>query len=137
MHISGEAHCRRHTCGSSNSGYADHEYAEYLLGDDIVTNSQAITDEMLRENASFHYEAGLRPKIIRTSGAGCFDLCAGLEREYKYYRVPKEVFQRHNNCRCEIEYDSGTGQVQIVHTKTWIDRDKWIRLCARAKEKRI
>lgn len=116
--------------------YEDYEDAEFILGDETVTNSQSVADEMLRENASFHYEAGLRPKIIRTAEAGCCKWCAGLEGEYEYSRVPKEVFQRHNNCRCEIEYDPGTGKVQNAHTKTGIDRDKRIRLYARAKAER-
>lgn len=93
------------------------EDAEFLIDTEVVTNSQAVVDEMLKDNAEFHFNAGLRPRIIRKAEAGCCPWCADLEGEYEYPGVPEDVFRRHNNCQCEVTYDPGTGRSQDVWSK--------------------
>ncbi|MBO4861480.1 MAG: hypothetical protein J5535_01100, partial [Firmicutes bacterium] len=70
-------------------------------------------------NADFHYKTGLSPKIVRTAEAKCCDWCASLEGEYDYPLEDTEVYRRHDNCRCIVEYKPGDGRKQDVHTKQW------------------
>lgn len=106
--------------------YESFEEAEWMLDEPIVTDSISHVDEMLRENADMQYKAGLHPKIIRTAESGCCEWCASLEGEYDYAEVADKgnpVYQRHNNCRCEVTYDPGSGKVQDVWSKAEFDKN--------------
>lgn len=82
--------------------------------------SQSIVDKTIQTNADLHYKAGLSPKIIRKSERKCCEWCANLAGEYDYPTdMPDDVFRRHENCRCTVEYDPGSGKRQNVHTKGW------------------
>ena len=82
--------------------------------------SQSIVDKTIQTNADLHYRAGLNPKIIRKSERKCCEWCANLAGEYDYPTdMPDDVFRRHENCRCTVEYDPGSGKRQNVHTKGW------------------
>lgn len=96
--------------------------AAWVLAEPVITFSRAAVDETLRRNAEFQAEAGLQPRIIRRAEAGCCKWCRSLAGSYRYPRdVPEEVYQRHNRCRCVVEYDpdDGGGLRQNVHTKRW------------------
>lgn len=84
--------------------------------------SQSIVDKTIQTNADLHYRAGLTPKIIRKSERKCCEWCANLAGEYDYPTdMPDDVFRRHENCRCTVEYDPGSGKRQNVHTKEWTE----------------
>lgn len=91
----------------------------WLLDDPIVTASQSIVDDTVHKNAEFHANAGLRPKIIRNAEPKCCKWCSNLDGEYDYgeVRSGSDVFRRHANCRCTVEFDPGSGKRQNVHTK--------------------
>ena len=92
----------------------------WVLGDSIRTFSQSIVDDTVRVNAEFQMRAGLRPRIIRRDNGGCCEWCARLAGVYEYPDVPKDVYRRHANCRCTVEYDPGTKRLrQNVWTKEW------------------
>lgn len=82
------------------------------------TYSQSIVDETIMENVDFHGRAGLHPVVYRRSTGRCCDWCRALVGKYKY-PVEREVYQRHENCRCTVLYDPGDGRTQNVHTKRW------------------
>ena len=75
---------------------------------DQVTNfDQNVVDEAIRDNADIQSDAGLHPKIIRTAEAHCCKWCDDLAGPHDYDDVSdtgNEVWQRHDNCRCLIEY---------------------------------
>jgi len=80
--------------------------------------ARSIVDSTVKTNADFQYKAGLRPKIRRISGGKCCEWCSRLAGVYDYPDVPKDVFRRHANCGCVVEYDPGDGKnVRNVHTK--------------------
>lgn len=81
--------------------------------------SQNIVDEAVRKNAEVQYRSGLRPKIVRRAERKCCPWCAALAGEYDYPDVPDDVYRRHENCRCVVEYDPGDGRRENVHTKRW------------------
>lgn len=94
----------------------------WVLGEPVITFSRAAVDNTLRRNAEFQSEAGLRPRIIRRAEAGCCKWCQALAGTYRYPRdVPEEVYQRHERCRCVVEYDpdNGAGMRQDVWSKRW------------------
>ena len=65
--------------------------------------------------------AGLRPRVIRTAESHCCKWCSALAGTYDYPRVPKDVYRRHERCRCRVEYDPGEGRRQNVWNKTWTE----------------
>ena len=82
-----------------------------------------LVDESVRINARSHYRAGLQPKIYRRATGRCCKWCSDLAGSYDYGDEPYEVYQRHENCACIVEYDpaDGRGQRQNVHSKKWSD----------------
>lgn len=104
--------------------YDTFEDAEFLLDEPVKTSALNVTDETLRQNADFQYKSGLKPKIVRTAESDACDWCKELEGEYDYEEVKDRnnpVYQRHNNCVCEVTYIPGDGRAQDVHSKQWID----------------
>lgn len=89
----------------------------WVLAAPVKNFSQAVVDDIIRENVNFQGRAGLRPKIIRKAERKCCDWCANLAGEYDYPDVPDDVYRRHENCKCTVEYDPGEGRRQNVHTK--------------------
>jgi uncharacterized Fe-S cluster protein YjdI len=99
----------------------------WILDEPVKNFSQSIVDDSIRKNAEFQYGAGMQPKIVRKLAGGCCDWCREVSGTYKYPDVPKDVYRRHQRCRCTVDYDSGNGKVQNVHTKKWQtqeERDK-------------
>ena len=106
---------------SSEENFED---VSWLLGEPIVNFTQSIIDDTIRKNAEFHYKAGLQPEIVRTSFFHCCEWCQEVQGNYKYPRVPKDVYRRHQHCRCIVDYDPKNGKVQDVWTKKWNSVDK-------------
>ena len=93
------------------------EQSKWLLGSPVVNFNQSIVDDMVRKNAEFHFRSGMSPKIIRKEVGNCCKWCKNLVGTYKYPDVPKDVYRRHRNCRCTVEYIPKKGIRQDVHTK--------------------
>lgn len=99
----------------------------WALDGPILNFTQSIVDDAIKANAEFQYASGMRPKIVRSVAGNCCEWCRNIAGEYFYPDVPKEVYQRHQRCRCKVEYYSSSGKVQNVHTKKWQtqeERDK-------------
>lgn len=108
------------------ANYDSFEDAEWLMDEPIRTNSQHIADESLRENAEFQYRSGLKPKIVRTCESDACEWCQMLAGEYDYEVVKGRgdpVYQRHNNCTCEITYEPGEGKTEDIDSRQWEDED--------------
>lgn len=93
------------------------EDVSWLLGDPVVNFTQSVADETLEENAEFHAGAGLSPKIERIAEGNCCKWCAELEGEYDYDDKPRDIFRRHENCRCTVLYKPVKGKYTDVHSK--------------------
>ena len=87
--------------------------------------SQHAVDETIRKNADLHYNTGLSPKIIRRSNGKCCAWCRSLAGSHDYPAFDRDVYRRHDNCRCTVLYDpaDGSKELQDVHTRNWIDAD--------------
>ena len=106
---------------SSEDNFED---VSWLLDEPIVNFTQSIIDDSIRNNAEFHHKAGLQPEIIRKSFFHCCEWCQEVQGNYKYPRVPKDVYRRHQHCRCIVDYDPKNGKTQNVWTKKWNSIDK-------------
>lgn len=93
----------------------------WALDEPVRTFSRMVVDDTLKHNVDFQGKAGLRPRVIRTAESHCCKWCSALAGTYDYPRVPKDVYRRHERCRCRVEYDPGEGRRQNVWNKTWTE----------------
>lgn len=101
---------------SNSEKYDD---AAWVLNEPVKNFTQSVVDDTIKVNADFHGKAGLQPRIVRKVAGNCCDWCKNLAGSYLYPDVPQEVYQRHQYCRCTVEYDPGDGRRQNVHSKMW------------------
>jgi hypothetical protein len=94
-----------------------YETVKWLLQAPVVNYSQSIVDDAIKENAEFHYESGLRPKIIRHVNPGACEWCRALGGTYDYKTAPPDIYRRHKNCTCKTEYDPGDGKIKNIWSK--------------------
>lgn len=89
----------------------------------VLNYTQSVATDAVHENAEFHYKSGLAPRIVRTAEVGCCQWCQDLAGTYDYSDVRNsgnDVYRRHRNCRCMVEYDPSNGaKRQNVHTKQY------------------
>ena len=97
----------------------DYDKIKWILDEPVINFSQAIVDDAIQENAAFHEKAGLHPKITRLSTGKCCEWCSRLVGTYDYLGAPSDVFHRHQNCRCNCDYNPGDGRTQDVWSKIW------------------
>lgn len=77
----------------------------WILDEPVRLFAMNIVDNAIRKNAEFQSDAGLGVSVVRIPAAGCCKWCDDLAGEYTYPGVPSEVFTRHDNCRCTIDYN--------------------------------
>ena len=97
----------------------DFDSVKWLLKEPPVNFSQAIVDDFIKANAEFHKDLGLSPKIIRKSTGKCCEWCNEIEGTYEYPDVPKDVYRRHQRCKCTVDYVPAQGKKQNVWSKGW------------------
>ncbi len=96
------------------------------LNEPVITNALSIVDEGARVNADLHYNMNHKPIIIRKASFGCCDWCRSLAGVQEYYpTMNRDIFRRHQNCRCIVIYDprNSDGKVQDVWTKEPKDKN--------------
>lgn len=76
-------------------------------------------DDTIRHNAKVQYDAGLQLKIVRSSNGRCCQWCEELVGEYDYPVQNPEVYQRHENCNCVVEFRPTKMRAQNVWSKDW------------------
>lgn len=108
-----------------------YENVEWVLGEPIVNFSQSIVDDSIKANAEYQSKAGLKPKIQRTVVGKCCKWCSNLAGTYNYPNVPKDIYRRHERCRCTVDYQPDGKTKQNVWTKkitkTDNNKDFWIK----------
>lgn len=100
--------------------------------DEPVRNiSQSFVDDFMMVNAAFRSKAGLKTHIVRSTFGKCCEWCEQLAGSYSYPEdVPRDVFKRHDNCRCTVVLKSEKGS-QNVWSKKWQDPDEDVTLFSR------
>lgn len=105
-----------------------YEAGKETLFSQVENCMEGYVDDFVRENADFHYGAGLSPTIERIPVGNCCKWCDQLAGKYLYEEVRdrgNDVFRRHKNCHCQILYNprDGSRRRQNVHTKKWFSED--------------
>jgi hypothetical protein len=101
-------------------------YAEGIkfLGEPIVNASQCIYDDFIDENARFRQSAGLKCTIIRIPESGCCEWCRDMSGAYEYGTEPKDIYRRHDRCRCTVTFKSEKYSQNVWTRRTWTGEDK-------------
>jgi hypothetical protein len=89
---------------TSVSMQADADSALDALERESVGFTASAADEALEASGNFLASVGRSAKIVRTASANACAWCLEREGTYEYPGVPKDVFQRHANCTCTLEY---------------------------------
>lgn len=106
------------------TSYDDFENGKWLLDEPVKNFTQAVVDDTIKKNAEFQSKSGLKPKIVRKQAGNCCEWCASIVGTYEYPDVPKDVFRRHQRCRCTVDYVPGDGKKRNVWSEKWTDVDK-------------
>ena len=80
---------------------------ERTFYDQIVNFSQNVVDESIRVNANVLSNAGVQSKIVRHPEVGACAWCRAVAGTYEYAdvrRARNDVWRRHENCRCTIDF---------------------------------
>lgn len=87
---------------------------------------QGAVSDTLKANADFQGKSGINARIIRRAESKCCKWCDSLAGSYKYPDVPRDVYRRHANCRCTVEYYPGKGkEKQNVWSKEWKTQEEY------------
>ena len=103
--------------------YDDFNQGKWLLEEPIKNFTQSVVDDTIKTNADFQYKSGLTPKIVRKEVGNCCDWCKEVVGTYEYPNVPKDVYRRHQRCKCTVDYLPGNGKKQDVWSKKWTGSD--------------
>ncbi len=96
----------------------DFRKVQFMLGDSVVNFSQSVVDETIEKNVKFHLKSGFSPKITRKPESRACKWCRSLSGTYEYpNNVPEDIYRRHQNCRCTVEYIPDKKIRQNIWTK--------------------
>lgn len=95
---------------------ADSGTIKRRLDSPVRNVTESFYDDFVEENAKFRDEAGLKTYIVRQTNGKCCNWCASLAGRYLYEDAPEEVFAKHDNCTCTVEYITDKYR-ENVHTK--------------------
>lgn len=109
----------------------NYDNISWILNAPVKTAANSIVDDSVKANSEFHAKAGMQPRIIRKTTGKCCKWCTQVAGIYEYPNVPKDVYRRHENCDCTVEYDPGDGKRQKVYSKQWKDVDESDKINAR------
>ncbi len=88
----------------------EYEKASWLLGNGVLTNfAVSVIDDTIKANVDFQGKAGVPAKVKRYTVGYCCKWCNDLVGTYTYPDVPDELWHRHQNCNCLIDYTPAGG----------------------------
>ena len=117
---------------ASNDQNVEPDLVMACAGETPTLEALAATS-ILRE---YFKEFGLEEKIIRVSGGGAVrtskgrkyeipcEWCSSLAGTYNYPGTPKEVFQRHEYCRCAVTYSTAKKRQDVWSKALWTASDE-------------
>lgn len=114
----------RAACGSASTrDTAEHGIEVLERTSENIT--AAFSDDYMKANADFRARAGLDTYIERRTDGKCCPWCTGIAGRYQYGAEPHDIYRRHDNCGCTVEYVSARGW-QNVWSKKWVSEPKKI-----------
>lgn len=113
------------------ANYPQYEVVQNDVETGLTTFTQGVADDAVHKNASFQASAGLHPRIVRETDGDCCKWCLDLAGTYDYESAPPEVYARHANCGCSVEFRPGDGKRQDVWSKALISDAEFAKIDAR------
>ena len=105
----------------NHENFSDIEKSFY---DQLVNFSENIVDDSIRDNAGKLFRSGVRTLVIRQAEFKACQWCRDVAGSYDYAEVRNggnDVWRRHENCRCTIDYitekQSGFYSERVKNTK--------------------
>ena len=89
------------------------------LSEPIINVSESFADDYMKANARARYKAGLAVAIVRTTDSGACKWCRALAGIWEYGEEPKDVYRRHEYCRCAVTYQDGRYSQNVWNKKQW------------------
>ena len=89
---------------------------KWLLDEPVKSFAKSTVDRTIQKNVEFQGKSGLTPRIRRIAFGKTCEWCQSVAGTYEYPNVPKDVYRRHANCDCVVEYIDG-GKYTDVHSK--------------------
>lgn len=86
----------------------------------IKTMNRQVVDSTAKYNARYHSDIGIRGYIVRVAAPKCCEFCTDLAGVYDIDDTPPDVYRRHDNCACTVEYKPSSGGRQDVWSKKWL-----------------
>lgn len=94
---------------------------KWLLDDPLINFGMSAVDDVVKSNGEFLYRAGLEPVIVRIAEYKCCKWCSNLEGKYPYGTEPKDVYRRHERCRCETSLSRNEKKENVWTKMTYKD----------------
>lgn len=113
------------------ANYPQYEVVQNDVETGLTTFTQGVADEAVHKNAAFQASAGLHPRIVRETDGDCCKWCLDLAGTYDYESAPPEVYARHANCGCSVEFRPGDGKRQDVWSKALISDAEFAKIESR------
>lgn len=102
------------------------DYEKFI--EEVIPNAtQHFYDEEIETNAEFRADSGIKAIIKRVLVGETCQWCEELAGVYEYGKHPSDVFRRHRNCDCIVEYITNKERTN-VHTKATIKKAREERL---------
>ena len=106
------------------ASYSTAQESQWVLKEPVVNYSQAIVDQSIRDNAKAAHKVGLETYIVREAEPGACKWCRALEGTYEYKgngsNIPRDVYRRHEFCRCVLTYANGKQRQNVWdHSQVW------------------
>ena len=95
------------------------ERAIIWLQEPIINNSEAFVDDFIRENAKQAENVGLKATLTRIADPGCCEWCAKLAGVYEYGKAPRDIYRRHEFCRCTVTYQAKKTSQNVWNKRQW------------------
>lgn len=89
---------------STASMNANGEKEQRRLTSPVENVVQSFYSDYVRENADLRSKAGLNAYIVRRTSGKCCAWCADLAGRYRYEDAPPDVYARHDNCTCTVDF---------------------------------
>ena len=89
------------------------------LDEPVVNNAEAFFDDFVAENAETRANLGFKTTVTRIIAPGCCSWCAEIAGTFEYGKEPKDIYRRHEHCRCVVTFDSERGSQDVWSKKIW------------------
>lgn len=95
----------------------NNDVIQKILGEPVRNLVHSFYDSFVEANVQARHQAGLQTVIIRRQLSKCCEWCANLAGIYDYDNAPRDVYKRHDNCKCMVTVEYGRGVYKDVWSK--------------------